>query len=193
LGLNSPARPVFAATASNSEDADSDANDANDANDAVKAAIQSYTVFKSLHIIGVVLLLGNVIVTGFWKALADRTGEGRVVAYAQRLVILTDWIFTGGGIALIVIGGYAMAGSAHLSLLHTRWLMWGQALFGVSAVIWLFVLLPVQAAQSRLARRFAADGEIPAAYWKLCRRWLGWGVIATLPLVIIVGLMILKV
>ncbi len=48
------------------------------------------------------------------------------VAYAQRLVILTDWILTGGGIVLILMGGYAMAGSAHLSLLHTRWLFAGQ-------------------------------------------------------------------
>jgi uncharacterized membrane protein len=83
------------------------------------------------------------------------------VACAQQLVILTDWIFTGGDIALILIGGYAMAGSAHLSLLHTRWLLWGQALFGLSAVIWVFILLPVQAAQSRMAQRFAANGEIP--------------------------------
>jgi uncharacterized membrane protein len=139
-----------------------------------------------------VLLLGNVIATGLWKALADRTRVASTVAYAQRLVILTDWIFTASGIALIVIGGYAMAGSAHLSLLHTRWLIWGQALFGLSAVIWLIVLLPVQAAQSRLARRFAAEGEIPAAYWTLSRRWLRWGVLATVPLVIIVCLMVLK-
>ncbi len=138
------------------------------------------------------LLLGNVIVTGVWKALADRTRVAATVAYAQRLVILTDWIFTGGGIALILIGGYAMAGSAHLSLLHTRWLLWGQTLFGLSALIWLFVLLPVQAAQSRLAQRFAADGEIPAVYSDLSRRWLRWGVLATVPLVIILCLMVLK-
>jgi len=152
-----------------------------------------YKVFKSLHIIGVVLLLGNVIVTGLWKSLADRTRAAPTVAYAQRLVILTDWIFTGGGIALILIGGYGMAGSAHLSLLHTRWLFSGQALFGLSSLIWLFILLPVQAAQSRLAQRFAVDGEIPAAYWESSRRWLRWGVLATVPLVIIVFLMVLKI
>ncbi len=138
-------------------------------------------------------MLGNVIVTGLWKVIADRTRVVSTVAYAQRLVILTDWIFTGGGIVCILMGGYAMAGSAHLSLLHTRWLFLGQALFGLSAIIWLFVLLPAQAAQSRLARRFAAEGEIPAVYWELSRRWLRWGVLATVPLVIIVWLMTLKI
>lgn len=151
-----------------------------------------YKVFKCLHITGVVLLLGNVIVTGLWKTLADRTRMAPTVAYAQRLVILTDWLFTGGGILLILIGGYAMARSAQLSLLHTRWLIWGQGLFGLSALIWIFVLLPVQGAQSRMAQRFAMGGDIPLAYWELSRRWLGWGVLATVPLAISVSVMVFK-
>ena len=61
-----------------------------------------------------------------------------------------------------------------------------------AALIWLFILLPVQAAQSRLAQRFATNGEIPAVYWQLSRRWLRWGTLATIPLVIIVCLMVLK-
>ena len=65
----------------------------------------SFEAFKVVHLFGVILFLGNVIVTGVWKVLADRTGEPRVIAYAQRLVTLTDWIFTAGGVALILIGG----------------------------------------------------------------------------------------
>ena len=33
---------------------------------------------KILHLIGVVLFLGNIIVTAFWKIIADRTGEPRI-------------------------------------------------------------------------------------------------------------------
>jgi uncharacterized membrane protein len=68
----------------------------------------TYFAFKLVHIVGVVLFLGNIIVTGVWKALADRTGEPRVIAYAQRLVTVTDWVFTLGGIVLILIGAYGM-------------------------------------------------------------------------------------
>ena len=64
----------------------------------------SFEAFKVVHLFGVSLFLGNIIVTGEWKVLADRTGEPRVIAYAQRLVTLTDWIFTAGGVALILIG-----------------------------------------------------------------------------------------
>ena len=64
----------------------------------------SYNALKVVHLTGVVLFLGNIIVTAVWKILADRTGEPRVIAYAQRLV-------TAGGAALIVVGAYGMVAS----------------------------------------------------------------------------------
>ena len=83
-----------------------------------------YAWFKCLHLLGVILLLGNAIVTGVWKALADRSRLPSTVAYAQRLVIVTDWVFTGSGIALTVLGGYGMVYQSHLSLTGNTWLMW---------------------------------------------------------------------
>jgi len=47
-------------------------------------------------------------------------------------------------------------------------------------VIWVVVLIPTQIAQARLARGFAAGGLIPEGYWRLNRRWLVWGIVATL-------------
>ncbi len=37
-----------------------------------------YALLKSVHIIAVVILLGNVTITAFWKMLADRTGNARL-------------------------------------------------------------------------------------------------------------------
>ncbi|MEZ5842074.1 MAG: DUF2269 family protein, partial [Hyphomicrobiales bacterium] len=64
----------------------------------------SYEAYKSIHVLGVVLFLGNIIITGFWKAFADRTGNPVVIAFGQRLVTITDWIFTFGGVVLVVFG-----------------------------------------------------------------------------------------
>jgi uncharacterized membrane protein len=44
-----------------------------------------------------------------WKAKADRTGEPRIVAFAQHQVILTDYIFTFGGVLLVLATGLANA------------------------------------------------------------------------------------
>ena len=46
--------------------------------------MNDYLLLKSLHVLGVVIFLGNIIVTAVWKALADRTGSPTIAAYAQR-------------------------------------------------------------------------------------------------------------
>ena len=48
----------------------------------------SYQAFKVVHLFGVVVFLGNIIVTALWKVMADRTAEARIIAYAQDLVTL---------------------------------------------------------------------------------------------------------
>src|SRR5438105_10407078 len=109
----------------------------------------SYNAFKVIHLLGVIVFLGNIIVTGVWKVLADRTGEPRVIAYAQRLVTITDWAFTAGEVLLILLGAYGMAFVAGLDLRGAAWLIWGQSLFGLSGLIWVLVLIPTQIAQAR--------------------------------------------
>jgi uncharacterized membrane protein len=140
----------------------------------------SYNAFKVVHLFGVVIFLGNIIVTAFWKVMADRTRDPRIVAHAQRLVTLTDWIFTAGGVLFIIIGGYGMAGIAGLDLVGTTWLIWGQALLVISGLIWAVILIPTQTAQARQARAFANAAAIPDGYWRHNQRWLIWGVIATI-------------
>ncbi|MBK5964938.1 hypothetical protein CCR95_12810 [Thiocystis minor] len=152
----------------------------------------SYTLLKTLHLLGVVLLVGNVIVTLVWKLAADRSGDPRVVAFGQRLVTLTDWWFTVGGVVLILLGGYGAALVAGLDLLAVRWLLWGQVLFGLSGLLWVGILIPAQIRQARQARDFAAGGEIPASYWRDARRWTGWGILAIVPLLGALWLMIAK-
>lgn len=58
--------------------------------------MNTYLALKSLHILGVVLFVGNIVVTAWWKVQADRTRHPAIVAFAQRQVTLTDWIFASG-------------------------------------------------------------------------------------------------
>jgi uncharacterized membrane protein len=140
----------------------------------------SYNAFKVVHLFGVVIFLGNIIVTALWKVMADRTDNPRIIAYAQRLVTLTDWIFTAGGVAFLVVGAYGMALVADLDLRGTTWLVWGQLLLAISGLIWVLILIPTQIAQARQARVFDSGGLIPDTYWRYNRRWVIWGVIATI-------------
>ncbi|MEP6766214.1 MAG: DUF2269 domain-containing protein [Gemmatimonadaceae bacterium] len=153
----------------------------------------TYTLFKFLHLLGVVFLIGNVTVTAVWKVFADRTHSPIIIAFAQRLVTYTDWAFTLTGVLLLSLGGYGMAMSAHMPLFTQRWLGWGQAMFALSGLIWIAILVPTQIRQARATRAFsAADVVIPESYRMLSRRWLLWGVIATIPLIVALFLMTSK-
>ena len=120
----------------------------------------------------------------------------------------TDWAFTGGGAALIILGGYGMAFHAGIPLVTVGWMLWSQVAFVVSGLLWLAVLLPIQIRQSALARDGAVidatSGAAPggraepgapplsAGYRRLARAWIAWGVIATLPLVAALWMMLAK-
>ena len=143
----------------------------------------SRDAWLSLHIFGVVLFLGNIIVTAVWKMLADRTKNPPVVAYAQRLVTVTDVAFTATGAVLIIVAGQVMAGEFGGVFGGPLWLTLGWSLFIASGVIWLAVLIPIEVMQERLARSFRDAPAIPDRYWRLSRLWAVFGVIATvLPL-----------
>lgn len=152
----------------------------------------TYLVFKMLHLLGVILLIGNVTVTSIWKVFADRTRDPHTIRFAQRMVTLTDWSLTCTAIALLAVGGYGMVWQVGMALFEPGWLLWGQLLFVVSGVIWLGVLVPLQAAQTRLAANFDMNAPVPPAYWRLCRQWLIFGLIATVPLIGATYIMIAK-
>jgi uncharacterized membrane protein len=144
-----------------------------------------------LHVLGVVIFLGNIIVTAVWKVLADRTGNPAVIGYAQRLVTVTDIAFTATGAALIAVSGQMMA-DRFGGVGGEGWLTLGVALFIASGVIWVTTLIPIQVLQSRLARRFVVDGVIPDRYWRLATLWYVLGAIAILLPLLNIYLMVAK-
>ena len=133
---------------------------------------------KSLHILGVSLFLGNIIVSALWKVLADRTGNYAVVRFATRLVNVTDTVFTGLGATLLLVTGHLLAQN-HGGVLANDWILWSYGLFGVSGAIWIAVLLPIQFKQANLLRASTSE-VIPNAYYRLARVWSFAGAIATL-------------
>ena len=151
-----------------------------------------YLALKAAHVVGVVLFVGNIIVTGWWKVMADRTRDPAIIAFAQRQVTLTDWVFTLGGVGLLTAAGCGNA-LLHDIPLTTGWIAWGEALFIASGVVWVAVLVPVQSRLTRLARGFAPGKPIPEAYWRQERLWLVFGTIATLLPLAAIPVMVWKV
>ena len=139
----------------------------------------SYLWLKSLHLLGVVFFLGNIIITGWWKNMADRTKNGKIIAFAQHQVTVTDYIFTAGGAAILFVAGTVNV-SIHGLQYSSKWLSMGSLMFTISGVIWAVILIPIQIKQAKMAKVFSETNVIPQEYWKLCMSWNIWGVIATL-------------
>lgn len=152
----------------------------------------SYILFKNLHILGAIILIGNVTVTSVWKVFADLTRNPSIIAFAQRLVTYTDWSFTVGGVVLVMVGGYGMAWVSGMNVISLGWLFWSQFWFYVSGLIWMFILVPIQIAQARQARGFLECDSIPKSYRRRSRIWIFWGVVSTVPLVYAQYLMVAK-
>jgi uncharacterized membrane protein len=142
--------------------------------------MNTYLLLKSVHILGVVLFLGNIIITGWWKIMADRTKNKQIIAFAQRQVTLTDYVFTLGGVLLVLATGIGNAILHELNYLSIKWLAWGYWLFIASGVIWVAILLPIQIKQAKMAKQFSEQEPIPEQYWKLGNLWIIFGTLATL-------------
>jgi uncharacterized membrane protein len=145
---------------------------------------------KVLHVLSACLFLGNVVVSGTWAFLAERTRNFEVIAFSNRLVLITDLMFTLTGALLVVYTGSLMSHRyAGAPAAAQEWITWSYMLFGLSGLIWALVLVPIQLRQRVLLKRFQA---VTPEYLKLSRIWQISGAIATVVPLPIVYLMIIK-
>src|SRR5579859_6276542 len=93
-----------------------------------------YLAFKLVHIVAVIIFLGNITVGGFWKAWADRTNNAAIIAHTMEGIIKADRIFTIPGVILIVIGGVGATFAADIPILRTGWILWGLVLFVLAGI-----------------------------------------------------------
>lgn len=129
----------------------------------------SYLFLKLLHVIAVILFLGNIVTGLFWKAHADRSGDPRVIAHAFEGIIRSDRWFTIPGVVVIIITGVA------------------------AAVVFMFWVAPLQVRILTLARAAGQNGQFDwPVYRKFSHVWEFWGLVAMLTPAVAVVLMVLK-
>ncbi|PAK47950.1 DUF2269 family protein [Paenibacillus sp. 7541] len=145
-----------------------------------------------VHLIGVLLMVGNVVTAAFWKIKADQTGNPHVIHHTAKQVMLADYVFTIPGLALIILSGGVMAGVSGFSWSGLNWLTLSLGLFAVTGVIWLAVLIPLQRTMIRLSSESAKSGVISAEYKRASRLWAIYGTAATLLPLVILYLMVMK-
>jgi uncharacterized membrane protein len=153
----------------------------------------SYLFLKLLHIIAVILFMGNIITGLFWKFHADHTRDPRIIAHAFEGIIRSDRWFTIPGVVVIVLAGFGAAIIGRFPILGTGWILWPIILFSISGLAFSWKVAPLQVRIANMARSAIGTNQMDwDLYHTLSRAWELWGLVALLTPVAAVILMVLK-
>lgn len=152
-----------------------------------------YLMIKLIHLISVIVFLGNITTGLFWHAHAARTRDPMILAHTMEGIIRSDRLFTVPGVIGIVISGIAAAIYGQFPILGTGWILWTIILFTISGIIFAFVVSPLQRQMFALAKAGTPTGKFEyARYRALALRWEIWGAGALLTPFAGLLLMVLK-
>ena len=151
-----------------------------------------FLVLRLLHLLGVILFVGNIATAALWKARADATGDLHAIAFAQRGVMRADYVFTIPGAMLIIITGLWLADLSGRNILQTGWLLTALILLVISLLLWLSELLPLQRRMMRIADEAVQTGRLDPIFKQLTVRWTISGILAAVLPLINVYLMVFK-
>ena len=146
-------------------------------------------LMRSLHVLAVVVLLGNLLMAPFWRKRLAALGGAQARAAANRSVRVADFAFTLPGWVVVLATGIMLSiarkwqgGWLHLSLLlFLGWL-----------VLWHILVLRARKAMLVQANEAAGGGQAPAELVQHERRWQQWSYVSAALVVLILILMVTK-
>lgn len=150
-----------------------------------------YLVMKVLHVLAVVLLLGNVVVGILWKVHGDRSRDPKIIAHTLRGIMLADRWFTMPSVITLVITGFGAQGIGRYPI-TTPWILAGIILFAITGFLFGTRVVPVQRKLLAVAQAGTGSDMDWAAYQRLTSQWNLWGGIATAAPILALILMVWK-
>ena len=153
-----------------------------------------YSYYKLLHIIAVILFLGNITTGLFWMRYAVKTKDLKIISHSINGVIKSDRLFTIPGVIFIVTGGILSAVYGHFPILKTGWIFYSLILFSISGIAFGWKVAPLQKTISNMTLN---KENTPDYNWdafnKKFKEWETWGLIALLAPAIALAMMVLKI
>lgn len=147
----------------------------------------SYQWHKILHITGVILFMGNMIVGPFWFLFAYYSKDKTLLKFANRLLQLTDLYLTIPGIALTILNGLFLA-SVYGGTRNQPWLFFSMILL---FVMWA-LSIPLIYFQEKMYSTIDNEPDNDTKINKLLIRWGILGSIVMIPPTIVFYLMVVK-
>jgi len=149
-----------------------------------------YLILVLIHVIAVIIFLGNITITPFWKLQAEKTKNRLHILNTWEGIIRADRFFTMPGVTILLVFGIGAALHGGFNLISTGWIFWSLIMYIISGVAFMVKVVPIQKKMVAFAKdesRFNWD-----EYQKLAKQWDIWGSLATITPWIAVIFMVLK-
>lgn len=151
-----------------------------------------YLIWKLVHVVSVILFVGNITTGVFWATNAVRSGNFALIASTFDGIIRADRLFTSPAAIGLTVSGIVAAITGGLSLIGTGWVLWGIVLLVVSGGAFGTRIAPLQRELARLAHESVTDEHARVTFRKRYASWQVWGTIALLLPLVAVAIMVLK-
>ena len=150
-----------------------------------------YLLYKLLHILSSVVLVGVGAGSAFYLFFTLRTRNVPAIAEVSRLVVIADWCFTTPAILLQPLTGYLLMRTLGFTF-ETRWIQWTLMLYALAGACWLPVVWLQIRMRDMAAAASAQGATLPARFWRYAKYWELLGYPAFIAMVVIYWLMVFK-
>lgn len=152
-----------------------------------------YLLLKLIHILAVIVFLGNIYTGLFWMSLATKSKNVLLIEHTMKGIIKSDRWFTIPGVIIITAGGMASAIYGGVPMLKTGWIFWPIVLFTVSGIAFAWKVAPLQKKIHRLSVTGSDNENFWEDYTRLNKAWETWGGIASITPLAALVMMVLKI
>lgn len=149
-----------------------------------------YLIMKIVHILAVIMFVGNITTAVFWKNYAEKRKDARLLAFTFDGIRKSDKIFTMPGVTILILFGIGGALHHGFNLITTGWILWSEILIIISGAAYMAKVAPVQKKISALANN--PEKFNWEEYNKLSKTWTIWVAVALITPLIAIILMTLK-
>ena len=146
-------------------------------------------LMRVVHILAVVVLLGNLLMAPFWRKRLAAVGGVQARAAANRSIRVADLLFTLPGWAVVLATGIMLIIYRGM---HGGWLHLSLLLFLGWLIFWHMLVLRSRKAMITQAEEAASGGQAPAELAQHERQWQQWSYLAAAIAVLILILMVAK-
>lgn len=139
-----------------------------------------YTTWLFIHVLSVVIFLGNLAAGLFWKAHAERYRDHHILRSAFQGIHRSDLWITNISVAFVMLSGLMMAYLTDLSILYSGWMLAALSMLIVSGIVYGFKIIPLH--ERIIAHLTSPDGFSESQwdeYGQMKKTWMYWAIIST--------------